>query len=349
MSATWGTNIELSLFGESHGEAIGIVIGHLPAGIELDEEFIRSEMDRRIPGKKLTTTRKEDDEYHIISGVLNNKTTGAPLCMIIKNKDHHSQDYSLLKDIMRPSHSDYGAYVKYNGLNDIRGGGHFSGRLTAPIVFAGAIAKIILKQKGIEIKSHIYNIKEIYDEHFGINIYHDNNSDTINEDVYIKMLEEVEKARNEGDSLGGSIECAILNVPAGIGNPFFDSIESHMSSLLFSIPAVKSVNFTLSDDVTSLKGSEFNDSYYYDQEVVKTLSNNNGGIVGGITNGMPVIVRVGFKPTPSISKIQNTVNVKTKENTTLQLKGRHDPCIVLRARAVVEAMCALSILDQMGY
>lgn len=357
MSANWGTNIELSLFGESHGKAIGIVIGNLPAGIKLDMNAIRKDMQRRAPGQnKMSTARKEADEVEIISGLLDGMTTGAPLVGMIYNNDQHSKDYSYLKELMRPGHSDYPAYKKYHGFNDVRGGGHFSGRLTAPIVFAGAIAKQILAAKEIYVGAHIQSIKDVEDERFDVNVSESTleklfikQYPTINDEVFMKMQEVIEEARLNQDSVGGMIECAIINVPAGIGNPFFDSIESHLSQLLFSIPAVKSVSFGLGEKITQLYGSEANDSYYYDNDIVKAKTNHNGGILGGISNGMPIIFRVGIKPTPSISKKQNTVNVKTNENTVLEVKGRHDPCIVPRAIVVVEAMAALGILDIIGY
>lgn len=356
MSSTWGTNIELSIFGESHGKAIGIVIGNLPAGIALDIEDIQRQMKRRAPGQnKMSTARKEADEFHIMSGVIDHVTTGAPLCAMIYNSDQHSKDYSFLEECMRPGHSDYPAYVKYKGFNDVRGGGHFSGRLTAPIVFAGSIAKQILKQKGIVIGAHIQSIKDIKDDRFPVDMNEKdmekmlmNQYPTLNDQVFSKMQQVIEEARMNQDSVGGKIECAILNVPAGVGNPFFDSIESHLSSLLFSIPAVKSVSFGLGEEITGLYGHEANDAYYYDEGVVKTKTNHNGGILGGISNGMPIIFTVGFKPTPSISLPQETINIKTKDNTKLEVKGRHDPCIVPRAVVVVESMAALGILDMMN-
>jgi len=356
MSSTWGTNIEITIFGESHGQGIGIVIGNLPAGVELDMEDIQKNMKRRAPGQnKMSTPRQEKDEVHIMSGVIDNVTTGAPLCAIIYNSDQHSKDYSLLKECMRPGHSDYPAYIKYKGFHDVRGGGHFSGRLTAPLVFAGSVAKQILRQKGVVIGAHIQSIKDVYDESFDVNITEQKIAQmlqqqypTLNQEMFKQMQEVIEEARMHQDSVGGTIECAILNVPAGLGHPFFDSIESHLSSLLFSIPAVKSVSFGLGEKITHLYGHEANDSYYYDGDVVRTRTNNNGGILGGISNGMPIVFRVGIKPTPSISQLQQTINVKTKENTELEIKGRHDPCIVPRAVVVVESMAALGILDMMN-
>ena len=348
-----GTNIELSIFGESHGQAIGIVMGNLPAGIPLDMADIKHQMKRRAPGQNIMSTpRKEKDEVHIMSGLMNNVTTGAPLCAMIYNSDQHSKDYSLLQECMRPGHSDYPAYIKYKGFNDVRGGGHFSGRITAPIVFAGSVAKQILKQKGIVIGAHIQSIKDVYDDSFGVDISSQDiekmlqqQYPTLNPNVFEKMQATIEEARMHQDSVGGMIECAILNVPAGLGNPFFDSIESHLSPLLFSIPAVKSVSFGLGEKITELYGHEANDCYYYADEKVKTKTNHNGGITGGISNGMPIIFKVGIKPTPSISQVQQTINVKTKENTELEITGRHDPCIVPRAVVVVESMAALGILD----
>ncbi|MDD8048094.1 MAG: chorismate synthase [Thomasclavelia sp.] len=354
MSATYKNNIELTIFGESHGKAIGITIGNLPSGIKLDQELIKKDMAKRAPGNdKMSTARKEKDEVEIISGIEDGITTGAPLTGLIYNSDQHSKDYSVLKENMRPGHSDYPAYVKYHGFNDVRGGGHFSGRITAPIVFAGAIAKQILLQQGIKIASHISSIKNIEDEKFGVDIPSDlieklnkESRPTINPSILEKMKELIEETRMNQDSVGGSIECAIVGVKPGIGDPFFDSIESHLSSLLFSIPAVKSVSFG-NKDIDKLYGSEANDAYYYEDDEVKTSSNNNGGITGGISNGMPIVFSVSIKPTPSISKSQETINVKERKNTTLQIKGRHDPCIVPRATVVVEAMAALCILDFM--
>lgn len=240
MSANWGHHIELSLFGESHGKAIGITIGNLPAGIKLDMDAINKDMQRRAPGKnKMSTQRKEADEVEILSGVLDGYTTGAPLCGIIKNTSQHSKDYSYLKDNMRPGHSDYPAYIKYKGFNDVRGGGHFSGRLTAPIVFAGAIAKQILKEKGIHVGAHILSIKDVKDTHYPLDVNASyleelNKKDypVILDDIYTKMQETIEEARKEGDSVGGKIECTVTGLPAGVGNPFFDSIEAHLSPLL---------------------------------------------------------------------------------------------------------------------
>lgn len=357
MAATYKNNIELTIFGESHGKAIGIVIGNLPSGIFIDEKEIQRDMKRRAPGQnQMSTARKEADQVEIISGIQDGIITGAPLTGIIYNSDQHSKDYSLLKTNMRPGHSDYPAYIKYNGFNDVRGGGHFSGRLTAPIVFAGSIAKQILKQKGIKIGAHILSIGEIQDESFDVNVNDELLDEllekpypTLNTEIFDQIEEKILKAKENLNSVGGKVECVALHVPAGIGEPFFDSLESHLSSLMFSIPAVKSVSFGDGANIDTMLGSEANDEYYYDENGnVKTTSNHNGGIIGGISNGMPITVTVTFKPTPSIAKMQHTINVETKENVELEIKGRHDPCIVQRAVVVVEAMMALGILDMMG-
>ena len=357
MGATYKNNLELTIFGESHGKAIGITIGNLPSGIQIDLDEVARDMKRRAPGQnKMSTARKEADQVEILSGLQDGITTGAPLTGVIYNSDQHSKDYSLLKTNMRPGHSDYPAYIKYKVFNDVRGGGHFSGRITAPIVFAGNIAKQILKQKGIQVGAHILSIGKIKDEKFPVDVNDDmllklseKQYPTIKEGVFEKMEEAILKAKENLDSVGGKVECVALHVPAGIGEPFFDSLESHLSSLMFSIPAVKSVSFGDGENIDEMLGSEANDCYYYDEAGhVKTSTNHNGGITGGITNGMPVSCTVTFKPTPSIAKKQKTINIETKENVELEIKGRHDPCIVQRAVVVVEAMMALGILDMMG-
>ncbi len=356
MSANWGKNIELSIFGESHGKAIGINLGKLPAGLPIDMDLVEKEMQRRAPGNNaLSTARKEKDQVEILSGIQNGITTGAPLCAIIYNSDQHSKDYSLLETHMRPGHSDYAAYMKYHGYNDVRGGGHFSGRITAPIVFAGAVIKQILAQQHIYVGAHIKSIKNIEDENFDVELNKDildrlstQLYPVLNAFVFKQMEEVVNNARKEGDSVGGKIECGVIGLPAGIGEPFFDSLESTIAHLMFSIPAVKGLEFGDGFNLCKAFGSESNDSYYYENDEVKTKTNHNGGIVGGISNGMPITFTVGIKPTPSIALKQETINVKTKENTTLEIKGRHDPCIVFRAVAVVEAMCAIAIYEAMG-
>ncbi len=354
MSGMWGNNIKLSIFGESHGNAIGINIDNLPPGFPLDMEEIMREMRRRAPGKNnLSTARKESDVPEILSGYFEGKTTGTPLCAIIRNSDNKSKDYSKIKDVMRPGHGDYPGFVKYKGFNDYRGGGHFSGRITAPLVFAGAICKQILRESGIEIVAHIKSIGDVEDKSFldcdldksFINSLKYEEFPLINKNLEEKMKNEILNARKEGDSVGGIIECMVLEMKAGIGSPFFDSVESTLAHLIFSVPAVKGVEFGMGFDISKMKGSKSNDEYYLKEGKVKTKTNNNGGISGGITNGMPIIFRVAIKPTPSVYKEQNSINISTMEETTLQIEGRHDPCIVQRAVPVIEGVSAIGILD----
>lgn len=355
MSGIWGNKYKLSIFGESHGKAIGITIDGLPAGLELDLDFIKAEMKRRAPGRsRLSTPRVEGDKFEMLSGYFEGKTTGTPLCAIIRNSDTRSRDYSQIKDKMRPGHADLTANIKYKGHQDYRGGGHFSGRLTAPIVFAGAIAKQILLERGITIGSHIKSVGEIEDDSFHPTNTRDEDIQALrkqafpvlDEDKGKAMKEKIIEVKEEGDSVGGIVECVVLNTPMGIGSPFFNSIESKLSSLLFSIPAVKAVEFGSGFEISKMKGSESNDEYYLDDDKkIKTYTNNNGGILGGISNGMPIIFRAGFKPTASISKSQRTVDIEKSENIKLEIEGRHDPCIVPRAIPVVEAVAAIAILD----
>ena len=354
MSGIWGNSLKVAIFGESHGNAIGITIDGLPYGVEIDMDKVLEEMARRAPGKsKLSTARNEKDAPEILSGFFEGRTTGTPLCGIIRNGDTRSKDYGKLKDLMRPGHADYSGNIRYSGFNDYRGGGHFSGRITAPLVFAGAICKQVLAKQGITIGAHVKKIKDISDDSFDYtNISSDLLLSLNKEELPLldKSKEETMRnviidAKSQGDSVGGVIECAITGVKAGYGDPFFDSVESRLSHLLFSVPAVKGVEFGLGFDITELYGSEANDSYYYDGDVVKTRTNNNGGILGGITNGMPVVFKVGIKPTPSISKKQHTINIQTKTNEDLVIEGRHDPCIVQRAVPVIEAVAAIGILD----
>ena len=356
MSGMWGSKIKLSIFGESHGNAIGITIDGLPAGFSIDMDKIMMEMARRAPGKSsLSTPRKESDIPEILSGYFEGKTTGTPLCAIIRNSNTKSKDYSKLKDVMRPGHADYTGAVRYKGFNDYRGGGHFSGRITAPLVFAGAICKQILEVKGIIVSAHINSIGKIKDCSFLesdisdelLNSFKEKELPLINTKLEDEMRQEILSARSSGDSIGGTIECAILGVSPGIGDPFFDSVESTLAHLMFSVPAVKGIEFGKGFDISKMRGSEANDEYYLENGNIKTKTNNNGGILGGITNGMPIIFNVAIKPTASIFKEQNTVNIVTMEETTLCIEGRHDPCIVQRALPVIEAVTAIGILELM--
>lgn len=357
MSGMWGSKIKLSIFGESHGNAIGITIDGLPAGFSIDMDKIMMEMARRAPGKSsLSTPRKESDIPEILSGYFEGKTTGAPLCAIIRNSNTKSKDYSKLKDVMRPGHADYTGAVRYKGFNDYRGGGHFSGRITAPLVFAGAICKQILEVKGIIVSAHINSIGKIKDCSFLesdisdelLNSFKEKELPLINTKLEDEMRQEILSARSSGESIGGTIECAILGVSPGIGDPFFDSVESTLAHLMFSVPAVKGIEFGKGFDISKMRGSEANDEYYLENGNIKTKTNNNGGILGGITNGMPIIFNVAIKPTASIFKEQNTVNIVTMEETTLCIEGRHDPCIVQRALPVIEAVAAIGITELMN-
>ena len=354
MGGVWGNKIKLSIFGESHGEGIGIVIDGIEPGIKVNMDNIEKDMERRAPGRNsLSTQRIEGDKPEILSGIFNGITTGAPISMIIRNTDKRSRDYSKIKDVMRPGHADFPGYVRYNGFNDYRGGGHFSGRITAPLVFAGALAKEILKEKGITIGSHIKQVGKVKDSSFdALNLKKEDLEELLTKELPVidtnkieDIKEEITSYRMTGDSIGGIVECAIVGLEAGIGNPFFDSLESTIAHLAFSVPAVKGIEFGAGFDFANMKGSEANDEYFIEDEKVKTYSNNNGGITGGISNGMPVIFRVVIKPTPSISKEQRTINIKNMTEEVLSVNGRHDPCIVQRALVVIEGIAAISILE----
>lgn len=356
MSSIIGNKIKVSIFGESHGDAIGVVIDGLPAGHKINFDFVHEEMRRRAPGQdSLSTSRVEKDIPKVLSGIFRERTTGAPLSAIIENNNTKSRDYSELKVKLRPSHCDYPAMIKYEGYNDYRGGGHFSGRLTALLVFAGAICKEILKEYDVYIGAHIKSIGKIKDDGFDkVNIrkellqeLREDRFPTLNKIISEEMKEEILVVKALGDSIGGVIEGAVINLPVGLGNPMFHSVESVLSHMLFSIPAVKGVEFGEGFNISTLRGSDANDQYYIEGEDIKTYSNNNGGILGGITSGMPVTFSVAFKPTPSIALPQKTVNMETKADDILEIKGRHDPCIVQRAVPVVECVTAIAILDMM--
>ena len=346
-----------SLFGESHGPAIGIVLQGVPSGLELDMDFIGAEMARRAPGKSpLATARSEKDAVRIISGVFEGRTCGTPLCGIIENTDTRSRDYAATRHLARPGHADFTAHLRYQGFEDYRGGGHFSGRLTAPLVFAGAVAKLLLRQKGVEILARIKETAGVADipldlarpdvealraagrKDFAVV------DDTRGEAMQKAILE----ARAEGDSVGGVIECFALNMPAGRGGPDFDdNIETAIARHVFAVPAVKGLAFGSGFGLASMRGSEANDAFL-PGEGIHTRTNHNGGINGGISNGMPVVFSVVIKPTPSIGKEQDTVNMSTGEAARLVINGRHDPCILPRAVPVIEAVCALALSEIMG-
>ena len=354
MSGMWGNKLKISIFGESHGAGIGITIDGLPSGVKIDMEEVLKEMARRAPGKsRLSTARKEGDKPEILSGFFEGKTTGTPLCAVIRNSDQHSKDYGKLKDLMRPGHADYPGYIRYKGFNDYRGGGHFSGRITAPLVFAGAVCQQIFTSRGINIGAHVKSIGQVYDKGFAeveltkelLDSLKVNELPLLCPEKEELMRNTILEARSDCDSVGGTIECTVIGINAGIGNPFFDSVESTLAHLMFSVPAVKGIEFGRGFEMSELRGSQCNDEYYYDGDEVKTYTNNNGGITGGITNGMPILFKVGIKPTPSIAKKQRTIDIAEKKDSELVIEGRHDPCIVQRAVPVIEAVTAIGILD----
>lgn len=361
MSSSWGERIRMSIFGGSHTEAIGVNLDGLPAGEAIDWEEILVQMARRAPGQDPTATaRKEADAPRVLCGLLEGVTTGAPLCAIIENTNQRSKDYSQLKVLPRPGHADYTAYVKYGGHNDVRGGGHFSGRLTAPLVFAGAVARQMLARRGVAVASHVARVAGIADTPFDPVAPSPELLDRLSREYFPvidpaakeDMRREIEQARMDQDSVGGVVECAIVGLPEGAGNPMFGGAENLIASLVFGIPAAKGVDFGAGFSAAYLRGSENNDPMYVDKEGrVRTITNRAGGILGGITNGMPLIFQAAFKPTPSISREQDTVDLRTHTNGKLSITGRHDPCIVPRAAAAVEAaacVAALELLAQSG-
>lgn len=354
MKSSFGQAIQINVFGESHGEKIGVVINGLAPGIKIDLEYLNHQLDLRKPKGRISTQRHESDEPHIVSGYFNGFTTGTSLCIEFDNANTQSKDYSSIKSKMRPSHADYTAQLKYEGYQDYRGGGHFSGRLTTAIVAAGAICSQILKQKGIKIGTHIKNIQDIEDIPFDCDLnLCEKQLDRLN-DLYFPVLDNtraedmnifIEKCASEGDSCGGVLESIVLNMPGGIGEPMFDSIESILSHLIFSVPAVKGVEFGLGFDFANYKGSEVNDNLQFKDGEVITKTNHNGGINGGISNGMPLLIKTVIKPTASIYKIQDTIDIARGENIKFQIEGRHDPAIIHRARVVIDSVIAIGLLD----
>ncbi len=350
MKNTFGNNVSVTLFGESHGAAIGAVIDGLPAGVEVNEAFITHQLDLRRPFGKISTPRQEADKFNIVSGVFNGKTTGTPICIVIPNENTRSGDYAKNYGKARPGHADYTAYVKYNGAEDYRGGGHFSGRVTAGLVAVGAVAVDLLSKKGISIGTHIKKCAGVTDDSFSdfeadIKFLSDAKFPVLNNNAKDKMISAIEKASSEGDSVGGILETVVTGVPAGVGEPWFDSVESMLSHALFSIPAVKGVEFGAGFGCADMYGSEMNDRFRFENGVVTAETNNNGGINGGISNGMPLVFSCAVKPTPSISKAQNTIDFLNGEDVSLNVTGRHDPCIVHRARVVVDSIVAITICD----
>ncbi len=354
MGSTFGEQLKICIFGESHGSGIGVVIDGFPAGITFDEDFILKEMSRRRPSASPgSTPRREADLPKVLSGVYQGKTTGTPICALIENTDTRSGDYTEFSRTPRPGHADFTGSVRYKGFVDPRGGGHFSGRLTAPLVFAGALAKLALAKHNITIGAHISSIGTVEDTSFNsIDITNEFLKDitsqeypVIDKSALASMLSLTEKIRSDGDSVGGTVECAVLGLPAGIGSPIFGAVESRLSAALFAIPGVHGVEFGSGFAGAKMRGSENNDPFITDNGIVRTSTNNHGGILGGITSGMPIIFSCAFKPTASIFSAQDTVNLETMQPTKLSIKGRHDPCIVYRAVPVVEAAAAIVSLD----
>ena len=355
MSSDFGKKVKIHIFGQSHSEAIGVVIDGLPVGEEVDLEAVQKFMERRAPGRNAySTPRKEGDVPRVVSGLFEGKTCGAPICAIIENTNTRSKDYDKLKDLPRPGHADFTAWVKYDGYNDHRGGGHFSGRLTAPLCFAGAVCKQILERKGIHVGAHILSIKGVKDIPFD-EVHVDAEAlqkvtakaFPVQEDAAGEAMQAaIAAAKEKGDSVGGIIECAVTGLPVGVGEPMFDGLESRLAAAVFAIPAVKGVEFGAGFGVADLFGSENNDDFIYQADgTVETKTNNHGGSLGGISSGMPLVFRAAFKPTPSISREQDTISISKRENDKLAVVGRHDPCIVPRAVPCVEAAAAVAILD----
>ncbi|MBR2743091.1 MAG: chorismate synthase [Clostridia bacterium] len=354
MSSEFGEKIKVSIFGQSHGTAIGVVIDGLPAGERIDEAELQAFMDRRRPGKnRLSTARNEGDVPRFISGVENGLTCGAPLCAVIENKDMRSRDYEKLKFVPRPGHADFTAYVKWGGMADMRGGGHFSGRLTAPLCIAGGIAKQILSRRGVFVGAHLWSIGGEEDERFPLypdealfRAVAEKDFPVISDEAGERMKAEIERAAESLDSVGGVIECAVTGLEAGFGEPMFGGVESRIAAAVFGVPAVKGVEFGAGFRAAKMRGSENNDPFIIDESGNVTCEKNDaGGILGGITNGMPVVFRAAIKPTPSIARPQRSVDLRAKTSEILEIKGRHDPCIAHRAVPVIEAAAAVVILN----
>lgn len=355
MKNTLGSTVSITLFGESHGSAIGAVLDGLAPGIKIDNEFINFQLSLRKPSGEISTKRREKDEYKILSGAYNGFTTGTPVCVVIPNADVRSEDYKSISMLARPSHADYAAHVKYNGYEDARGGGHFSGRITAAAVAAGAIVIPALNKKGIYIGTHISRCAGVSDRKFDLNNLKKEIKDicampfaVLDRQAAEEMQLNIKAAAEKGTSVGGILETAVYGLPAGVGEPWFDTLEGAVSKAIFSVPAVKGIEFGAGFAIADMTGDKANDPFVIDDGVVKTVTNNNGGINGGISNGMPVIFRCAIKPTPTISIKQNTVDLKTFTDSEITAAGRHDPCIVHRARVVVDSITALVLCDMLA-
>jgi len=350
MSSMYGENLRISIFGQSHGPAIGVTVDGLPAGFSIDMDDLQAFLGRRAPGRKAySTPRKEADLPEFLSGLVENTTCGAPLTAIIRNTNTRSGDYAALRDVPRPAHADYAADVKYGGFQDVSGGGHFSARLTAPLCIAGGICLQILRRFGIGIIAHIASIGHVEDRRFDPLAPAlpdcDSSFPVLDPDAAAAMQELILAVKAEGDSIGGTVECAVTGLPAGLGDPIFDGMENRIAKIVFGIPAVKGLEFGSGFEGSRLRGSQNNDGFCIKEGNVRTVSNHHGGILGGITSGMPLLFRAAFKPTPSIARIQQSVSLSGGTEIELEIKGRHDPCIVPRAVPCVEAAAAIAVLD----
>ena len=350
MSSTYGENLKLSIFGQSHGLAIGMTLDGIPAGLPVDFEKLQLFLNRRAPGQAdYSTPRREEDHPEFLAGIVDGYTCGAPIAAVIHNNNTRSKDYSNLKDCPRPGHADYTAQVKYGGYQDVAGGGHFSGRLTAPLCIAGGLCKQWLETRGIHIGAHLACVAGAGDDPFDPmapqleQVLSD--FPVLNAVAGEKMRHEIAKARAEGDSVGGVVECAVTGLPTGLGDPMFGGMESRIAAIVYGVPAVKSVDFGAGYAAAYLRGSENNDAYILVNGTIRTATNRAGGILGGITTGMPLIFQAAIKPTPSISTPQQSVSLSKLESVTLEIKGRHDPCIAPRAVPVIEAAAAIAIFD----
>ncbi len=353
MSSFFGQYLRLGLFGQSHGPAVGVTVDGLPAGMEIDMAALGKALARRAPGQSgLSTARREADEVEFLSGVMEGRTTGQPICAVIRSGDTRSADYGAGVDAPRPSHADYTGHIRYFGFEDWRGGGSFSGRLTAPLVACGALCAQFLQSRGIRIYAHIAQLGGFADEDIDsvedisrLAALREKRLPTLSEAAGSAMENAILAAKAAGDSVGGVIACRMDGAPAGLGAPFFDSVESVLSHLLFSIPGVKGVSFGAGFDLAAMRGSEANDACVLEEGRIRTATNHAGGVNGGVSNGMPIIVRCAFRPTPSIAQPQRTVSLREMKETELRIQGRHDPCILPRAVPVVEAMCAIGLTE----
>ncbi len=352
MASVYGTKLKLSIFGESHGQAIGVVIDGFPAGLKVDFDYISAFMKRRAPGGNFSTKRSEPDIPRIVSGISGGYTNGYPICAVIENTNQHSASYGDKMTVPRPSHADFAAAIKYGEHTELHGGGHFSGRLTAPLVFAGALCSLYLKRKGVEIAAHIQNMLDVEDSPFDMNVTAAELEefktrpfpaiDTAAADAFADIINGAQK---KGDSVGAKLECIAIGLPTALGEHMFESVESEIAQMMFAIPGVKGIEFGAGFDFSKMYGSQANDAYEYSDGKIVTKTNNCGGIVGGMTTGMPVVFSVVVKPTPSIFTEQDSVDMSKGENTKLSIKGRHDPCIAVRAVPVIEAGCAIALTE----